>query len=165
MESGKLFAILGGILTLVGTYVFAVYGTAGVYAASGIGFIMNIPDLFTNADAIAILLGTQVWLYYILLIIFIVFLAAGVLQIVGMNSKVLSLIFALFPLGVGLMFIFLEYTDFLGIKSLFFALMFAGEHYADFYPIIVNLGTLGLGVYLTLGGGVLGFISVFLPRD
>jgi len=63
------------------------------------------------------------------------------------------------------MFIFLAYTDFLGIKSAFFGIFFYGEHYGDFYPILVELGDLALGVYLLLAGGALGVLSVFMERD
>ena len=166
MGVGKVLALLAGLLTLIGTYVIAIYGVAGSYAGSGIGFIMNIPDLFANADSYSALLSIEIWLFYILVIVFIIFLAAGLLQIIFMKSRFLSIIFSLFPLGVSLMFLLLVYTDFLGIKSAFFALFFIGEHYGSFYPIIVNVGAdLGLGVYLILGGGALGLISGFLPRE
>jgi hypothetical protein len=165
LASGKLFAIIAAILTLLGTYVFAIYYFLPGAVGSGIGFVMNIPDLFTDAASLASLMGIDVIIFYVLLIVFIIFLAAGVLQLIFANSKVMSFIFSLFPLGVGLMFIFLTYTDFLGIKSAFFALFFLGEHYADFYPILVPLGDLALGAYLITAGGVLGFLSVFMPRE
>ena len=49
MGAGKVLALIAGLLTLIGTYVVAIYGIAGSYAGSGIGFILNIPDLFSNA--------------------------------------------------------------------------------------------------------------------
>ena len=166
MGAGKILALVAGLLTLIGTYVVAIYGMAGVYAGSGIGFILNIPDLFANAAAFASGLSIEIWLFYILVIVFIIFLAAGVLQIVFMKSRLLSIIWSLFPLGISLMFLLLVYTDFLGIKSAFFALFFIGEHFGDIFPFIVNVGgDLGLGVYLVLGGGALGLISGFLPRE
>jgi len=165
LASGKLFALIAAILTLLGTYVFAIYPFIVGAVGSGIGFILNIPDLFANASSLALAMSIDVIIFYVLLVVFIVFLAAGVLQLIFAKSKILSLIFSLFPLGVGLMFIFLAYTDFLGIKSAFFALFFIGEHYADFYPILVNLGDLALGAYLITAGGALGLISVFLPRE
>ena len=129
------------------------------------GFILNIPDLFANASSLALAMSIDVIIFYVLLVVFIVFLAAGVLQLIFAKSKILSLIFSLFPLGVGLMFIFLAYTDFLGIKSAFFSTLFEGTHYADFYPILVDLGGLALGAYLISAGGALGLISGFLPRE
>ena len=166
MGAGKVLALVAGLLTLIGTYVVAIYGIAGSYAGSGIGFILNIPDLFANADSYSTLLSIQIWLFYILVIVFIIFLAAGLLQIIFMKSRILSILWSLFPLGVSVMFLLLVYTDFLGIKSAFFALFFIGEHFGGIYPFIVNVGAdLGLGVYLILGGGALGLISGFLPRE
>jgi hypothetical protein len=166
MGAGKSLALIAGLLTLIGTYVVAIYGVAGVYAGSGIGFILNIPSLFADATTYASGLSIEVWLFYILVIVFIIFLAAGLLQIVFMKSRVLSILWSLFPLGVSLMFLLLVYTDVLGIKSAFFALFFIGEHYGGIYPFIVNVGSdLALGVYIILAGGVLGLVSGFLPRE
>ncbi|MFW9928292.1 MAG: hypothetical protein ACFFD1_02765 [Candidatus Thorarchaeota archaeon] len=164
MESGKLFAILGGLLTLLGTYVFAIRGYVG-NVGSGIGFIFNIGPLIEDATLNSSYLGIDIILYYILVVVFIIYLAAGLLQILASNSRFISLIFSLFPLGVGLMFIFLEYTDILGIKSFFFASFFYGVQYGNIFPFLINLGDLALGAYLVLAGGVLGFLSVFLPRE
>ena len=164
MGAGKILAFLGGLITLLGTYVFALYGATGV-VGSGIGFITNIPDLFSDAEALSFLIDIPVALYYVYLIIFIIFLASGVLQMLSVQSRAVGFIFSLFPLGVGLMFILLIYTDILGITSSFFAFFFVGEQFGDFFPILVNLGDLDLGVYLLVAGGVLGVLSVFIERD
>jgi hypothetical protein len=165
VETGKILIILGGILTLLGTYVFAIYGEPTFFAGSGIGFITNLPDLFGNADAIALATGWDVIFIYIFTILFLIFLASGVLQLAGIKSRILAFIFSLFPLVVGAMILILFYTDILGPTTGIFALYFIGEHFADFFPIIVNLGDVGLGTYLLVAGGVLGLVSVFLPRD
>ena len=165
METGKILIILGGILTLLGTYVFAIYGSAGLFAGSGIGFIINLPDLFGNADAIALATGWDVIFIYIFTILFLIFLASGILQLAGIKSRILAFIFSLFPLVVGAMILILFYTDILGPTTGIFTLYFIGEHFADFFPIIVNLGDVGLGTYFLVAGGVLGLVSVFLPRD
>lgn len=164
MKSGGILALLSGIITLLGTYVIAIYGITGI-VGSGIGFILNLGDLFANAETIATALAAPVWWYFIYLIGFIVFLASGALQIVGMKNRFVSLVFSLFPLAVGLMFFFIAYTDILGIKSLFFAFVFAGEQYGNIFPFLVPLGDLALGTYILIAGGVLGIVSVFLPRD
>lgn len=164
MESGKLFAILGGLLTLLGTYVFAIRGIVGT-VGSGIGFIFNIGPLFENAAINSSSLGIDIIFYYILMVIFIIYLASGLLQILASNSRFVSLIFSLFPLGVGLMFILLEYTTILGDKSLFFSNFFYDVQYGNIFPFLINLGGLALGAYLVLAGGALGFLSVFLPRE
>ncbi len=165
MKSGQVLALLSGIITLLGTFVFAIYGVAGLFAGSGIGFITNLGDLFTNAEGIALFLGLDVWIIYLLTILFLIFLASGILQMLGVKSKVLGFIFSLFPLVVGFMIIIFFYTDILGPTTAVFTLYFIGEHFGDFFPIIVSLGDVGLGAYLLVGGGVLGIIGTFLPRD
>lgn len=164
MGAGKVFAFLGGILTLVGTYIFAVFGTTGI-VGSGLGFAMNIPDLFENADAWSIVIDIPVALYYVYLVLFIIFLASGVLQMLSIQSRAVGFIFSLFPLAVSAMILLLVYTDILGITSAFFTLFFYGEQYGDIFPILVNLGDVALGTYLLLAGGVLGILSVFMERD
>ncbi|MFW9989989.1 MAG: hypothetical protein ACFFC3_15175 [Candidatus Odinarchaeota archaeon] len=164
MAAGKVFAFLGGILTLVGTYIFALYGDIGA-VGSGIGFILNLDEIFENADAFATLMDIPIALFYVYLVIFLIFLASGILQMLSIRSKAVGFIFALFPLGVGIMFILLVYTDILGITSAFFAIFFGGEQFGDIFPILVPLGDIALGVYLILAGGVLGVLSVFMEHD
>jgi len=161
---GKIFIILGALLSILGTYIFAIYGVTGS-VGSGIGFITNLGTLFGNAASIAAGLGIEVIVFYLFVIIFLIFLAAGILQFIGLKSKVAGLIFSLFPLGVGIMLILTFYTDILGLKAFFFTIVFIGEQYGNIFPILVDLGGVGLGVYLILGGGVLGFIGSIMPRD
>jgi hypothetical protein len=164
MKSGQILTLLAGIISILGTYVFAVYGDPGL-VGSGIGFILNLDILFEQAVPAAASISTPILLYYIFIVLFLIFLGAGVLQIIGVKNRIISLIFSLFPLGVGLGFFFLVYTDFLGIKTEFFALFFIGEQYGNIFPILLNLGDLGIGVYVLIAGGVLGVLSVFLPRE
>jgi len=163
MKSGKALALLSGIITIVGTYVFALYGGGG-NVGSGIGFIIQLPNLFGNTATIATTLGWEVWVVYLVLILFIGFLAAGVLQIIGMANRAISFIFSLFPIAVGLMIILLAYTDVLGTASAFFQNFFEHTQIANIYPFLVPIDILALGVYLLMAGGALGIISAFLPR-
>ena len=94
MEAGKFLTLLGGILTILGTYVFALYGVTGV-VGSGIGFILNIGELFENADSYATGIDAPIGLYYVLIVLFIIFLASGVLQMIGAQNRAVSFIFSL----------------------------------------------------------------------
>lgn len=163
MKSGRALALLSGIITIIGTYVLAVSSSiTGV--SSGIGFITNLTALFADPAGLAASIGVEIWVYFILVALFIIFLAAGVLQIIGMANRAISFIFSLFPLAIGLMFFFLTYTDFLGIKSAFFQTYFEAAPIGGIFPFYVPLGDLGLGTYVLIAGGVLGIISVFLER-
>ncbi|MFX1496298.1 MAG: hypothetical protein ACFFBH_02110 [Promethearchaeota archaeon] len=163
MKSGRALALLSGIITIIGTYVLAVSASlTGV--SSGVGFITNLTSLFADPAGNAAYLGVDIWVYYLLVALFIIFLAAGVLQIIGMANRAVSFIFSLFPLAIGLMFFFLTYTDFLGIKSEFFETYFEASQVAGIFPFYVPIDQLGLGTYVLISGGVLGIISVFLER-
>jgi len=156
---GKIFIILGALLTILGTWVFATLLFFPGYVGSGLGFAMNLPSIIgvdPGADAVV---------FYLLLVLFIAWLASGVLQLIGLKSRIGGIIFSLIPLAIGLMLILLIYTDILGMMSALFTLMTIGEQIGGFFPILVSLGDLGLGTYFLLGGGVLGIVGSSMPRD
>lgn len=172
MGLGKIFVIIGALLSIAGTYVFALFSPVPTWMGSGLGFALNIPDFFADADSIALLTGLEVFVIYIVLIVFIIFLAAGFLQLVGLKSRVVGLIFSLFPLFIGVMFILLFFTDILGPISTVFSIFFATNMFGDAFPIFVPggafhafLGEFGLAAYFLIGGGALGLIGCILPRD
>lgn len=154
-----LLIVIGAVLTLLGTYVFALFpflfGTLG----SGLGFAMNLP-MIIGVDP-----GADAVVFYLLLVLFIVWLASGVLQFVGLKSKVVGIIFSLVPLAIGLMFILLVYTEILGTMSALFFLMTVADPISEFFPMYIELAGMGLGVYLLLAGGVLGVVGSSLPKD
>jgi hypothetical protein len=173
MAAGKILAILAGLITLVGTYVIAIYGFGTGYVGSGIGFLLNLfgigvatPGIFEGAANYASVLGLDVIIFYLLVILFIIFLFSGILQFIGAKSRIVGIIFSLFPIAVGTMFILIFYTEILGPISGFFALFFIGEQYGGLFPFMVDIGgSIGLGSFIILAGGVLGLISGFLPRE
>jgi len=156
---GKIFIILGALLTILGTLVFATILFFPGYVGSGLGFAMNLPSIIgvdPGADAVV---------FYLLLVLFIAWLASGVLQLIGLKSRIGGIIFSLIPLAIGLMLILLLYTEILGMMSAVFTLMTIGEQIGGFFPILVPLGDLGLGTYFLLGGGVLGIVGSSMPRE
>jgi len=172
MGAGKILVIIGALLSIVGTFVFALFDPAIDLLGSGLGFAVNIPTLFEDVDSVALSTGLEVFVIYIVLIVFIIFLAAGFLQLVGLKSRVVGLIFALFPLFIGVMFILLFFTDILGPLSAIFGAMFETDIFGDTFPLFFTiggtdalLGEFGLGAYFLVGGGALGLIGCILPRD
>jgi len=167
-----ILIVIGAVLSILGTYVIALYG-GGPFVASGIGFFTNtfvggffglpfIADPATYAAAA----GIEVWLFFVILGVFLVFLVAGFLQLVGLKSKVVGAIFSLIPLGVGVFFLLLFYTEILGGISGTFALFFIGEQIGGFIPIMIDIGDgIGLGAFVLVGGGALGFVGSLLPKD
>lgn len=160
-----MFIILGALLTIVGTYIFALNGVVGL-VGSGIGFIFNFFNLFTNTATYAALISVEVWIFSILLVVFAIFMLSGGLQLIGIKSRIIALIFSIFPLGVGIMFVLLFYTEILEPISSVFALFFTGGQIGNFFPILIDIGGgIGLGAFFLIGGGLFGVISTFLPRE
>jgi len=157
---GKIFIILGAILTILGTYVFAVFATFPPdYVGSGLGFAMNLPDII-GVDP-----GADAFAFYFMLVFFIFWLVSGVLQLVGLKSRIVGLIFSLVPLAIGVTFLLFIYTDILGMMTFVFMLLTSGELIGGFFPILVDIGTLGLGTYFLVAGGALGLVGSIMPQD
>jgi len=156
---GKILLILGALLTILGTYVFAVFATFPGYVGSGLGFAMNLLDII-GVDP-----GADAFAFYFMLVLFIAWLVSGVLQLVGVKVKIVGLIFSLIPLAIGIIFLLFIYTELLGMMTFVFMLLTSSEHFGGVYPILVDIGTLGLGTYFLVGGGILGLIGSIMPRD
>jgi hypothetical protein len=159
---GKIFIILGGLLSILGTYVFALFLFWAGAVGSGLGFAMNLPDIIALDPGS---LGLDPIIFYFMLVLFIIWLASGVLQFVGLKVRIVGIIFSLFPLGIGIMFLLLFYTEVLGLMTALFTFFTIGEHYGDFFPILVPLGDVGLAAYFLLAGGVLGLVGSIMPQD
>jgi len=156
---GKILLILGALLTILGTYVFAVFATFPGYVGSGLGFAMNLPVII-GVDP-----GTDAIVFYLMLVLFIGWLVSGLLQFVGLKVRIVGLIFSLIPLAIGLMFLLFVYTEILGMMTFVFMILTSGELIGGVYPILVDVGTLGLGTYFLLAGGVLGLVGSIMPRE
>lgn len=159
MAVSKIFIILGALLTIMGTWVFAVFSMSSTVVGSGLGFAMRLIDI------IGIDPGADALVFYLMLVVFIIWLASGVLQLIGLKSRIVGLIFSLFPLAVGLMFILFMYTEILGMMTFVFMLFTSTDVIGGFYPVLVQLDVLGLGTYFLVGGGALGLIGCIMPRD
>ncbi|TFF95724.1 MAG: hypothetical protein EU547_07215 [Promethearchaeota archaeon] len=169
MGAGKILAIIAGILTLLGTFVFALFGGFGG-VGSGIGLMLNVPELFIDGVDIATSASLNIILYYVFVVFFVIWLASGVLQLIGIKSRVVIIIFSLFPLTLGIVFMLAIYwAEIFGSISgtLFFLFIMAslGEQYGGVFPILFELADVGIGVYFLLAGGVLGIVSGILPRE
>lgn len=154
-----LLIIIGAVLTLLGTWVFALFPSIPPLVGSGLGFAMNIPMI------IGIDPGADAVVFYLMLVLFIAWLASGVLQFVGLKSRIVGIIFSLIPLAIGIMFVLLVYTTVLGTMTAVFFLMTSGEVIGGFLPLLIEIGGMGLGVYFLLAGGVLGIVGSSMPKD
>jgi len=157
MGAGKAFAIIGGLLVIVATFILSLY-TYGVEYASGINIIMNFAELFAG-EIINIVFG----------VLLIIFMISGILILIGVKSRALAIIGALMPLVLSI-FIILGPLGILDLYSYFDPLLgdqlVAGIIPYDM-PIWPGSGLIqvSLGTYILLVGGLIGLISGFMSRD
>ena len=152
MASGKIFCILGGILTLLGTYFFTFLPSSPGTYYYGLGFVIKIPYMFQSG-----------WILYILMaIVFIILLLAEIFIFFGVKSKKLALFGSIYTLGFGTYMILSFYvfgiTTFSSI-GVFMEQFLAYALSEGIIPFDLFLGPFSLGTYLLIGGGVLGLIG------
>ncbi|MHA2288469.1 MAG: hypothetical protein ACXABG_06755 [Promethearchaeota archaeon] len=172
MEKGPILSLISGIIVILATF-FLTWFTVGAADASGIGLIKNMSDLFVNAAVIAGSWGVETFVIYIVGGVYILFLASGILILIGVKSRVLVIIGSLMPIlmAVAILFgsldmpadIMIYVGVFLDIDGIIPGII---PYTLELGPSgTVSLATVALGTYVMLGGGVLGFISAFLERD
>ena len=162
MALGKIFIIFGALLSILGTFAFAIFRFF-LDVGSGLGFALKIGQIIATDP---IFLGIEPIIFYLMLGIFMIWLVSGVLQLVGLKYRIVGIIFSLFPLAIGIMFILVFYTSILGFVSSIFTLFTVGDHFGGFFPIFIDLGAnKGIGAFFLVGGGILGLIGSILPRD
>ena len=165
MKNGGIIALLGGIISLVGTFVLTFYeSTPYNIMGSGIGLLVNIEDSL----AMAAYYG---WTVYFFEILFLVLIWGGVLSIIGAKVRVLAILGGIFAITLAVFHIVVAFAGYsLPSDVLQAAFFFSGPSGA--YPLHVAVGdyvipllTAGLGMYFLLSGGVLAFIGGVMPRD
>ena len=100
----------------------------------------------------------------IIIEIFIVlFLLAGLLQLIGLKSRAVGFIGSLLALGGFIYFMLIEFS--LISSTAIYALLFVGDALGPL-PFHIGLGSFAsLGAYVLAGGAVLGIIGTFAGRD
>jgi hypothetical protein len=155
VKVGKVLYIIGGLVTLLATFLFSFHTFFPGLEFYSIGFIMNIPTLFTLGDA----------LYIIMTIVFIVFLLSGIFILLGVKSRILAIIGSLFAIGVGVYFMLVFYLG-VSFEISQFAFVFLDLAIIEgILPLTINIGTVSIGPILVLGGGVIGLIGRILDTD
>ncbi|KKM77823.1 hypothetical protein LCGC14_1366150 [marine sediment metagenome] len=158
MGAGKILILIGALLTLVSTFFFTFFETAvpGEYA-SGLGFIINLPDIFASADGYATIMGVEIFVVYVLAIVYMVFLLSGILQLIGLATRVLAIIGSILPIlgGVVILLINLGVVDMYADTSLFWRAPIV----EGVLPFNLTIGPTSLGTITLLAGGVLGMVG------
>ena len=155
MKAGKILYIIGGLVTLLATFLFSFHTFFPGVDFYSIGFIMNIPVLFTSGDV----------LYIIMTIVFIIFLLSGIFILIGGKSRVLAVIGSLFAIGGGVYLILVFYIG-VSFEISQFAFMFLDFAIVEgILPLNIAIGTVSVGPILVLGGGVIGLIGRIIDTD
>ena len=155
MKVGKVLYIIGGLVTLLATFLFSFHTFFPGLEFYSIGFIMNIPLLFTSGDI----------LYIIITIVFIIFLLSGIFILLGGKSRVLATIGFIFAIGVGVYFMLVFYLG-VSFEISQFAFVFLDLAIIEgILPLTINIGTVSIGPILVFGGGVIGLIGRILDTD
>ncbi len=160
MGAGKVFCILGGILTLAATYFFSWANIGGLAYSNIYSFFMNIGLIFQT--------GEVIWI--ILAIVFLIFAASGVLILIGVKSRVPAIIGAIFVIGVSVYILLVLFINFDMVTEAFYLATFGEALVPGIIPFDVPLHlqagvNVSLGLYLLLGGGVLGLIGGIMGSD
>jgi len=156
VQTSKLLALIGAILSILGTFFFSLYEHVGFHVY-GIGGILNIGTAFAIA-------GTFV--EYLLVVAFILFILAALVQVFGVPSKLIAIITG----AITVVFcIFIILGNFIGGLEVFtdgIGLLFANNDWINgVIPVPINLPGVGLGTYIATVGGILTLVSGFLSRE
>ena len=170
MYTGKILSLLAGIITLVATFLFSwlalEIGVGGtVYYVNGIGILKSLPDMFTDAESLGSTLEIPVFAFYIIAGIFALFLASGVLQILGMKHRFFVILGTMAALGIGSL-LFLSTVNIIDKANwVYYILGTENPIIENIVPLtILELNAFDIGLYLLCAGGVLGIIaSVYGP--
>lgn len=176
MKTGKLLCLISGIICYVATFLFAWFFVdegGNQYYGHGLGVLLSMTDTFTNAEAIALIWGVPTFVIYIVGGTIIFFIFVWILIILGVKNRVLPIIGGLLTVALAIAII----SGPLSIPPniLDYVSLFDTQAWGVF-PFNISIGPSGttigggyvvvsLGTYLLLGGGLLGIIGGFLPRD
>jgi len=164
MRIGKVLSLVAGILTLLATFLFSWYSIDGgggtIYYAGGLGIIKNLPAMFTDAQGLGTTLGIPFFALYIIAGIFILFLTSGVLQILGMKSRVPLIIGTVVALGIGSLI-------WLGSANIIDRVVWIENILGTETPLIegiiplslLGVDTIDIGTYLLYAGGIIGIVA------
>jgi len=148
VDAHKISYIIGGILTVLATFLFSFHLYFPGLHFYGIGFIMNIPTFFTSGDILVIIMA----------IVFIIFLLSGIFILIGLKSRRLAIIGSLLAIFTGVYFILVFYIGILEIDQ--FAFMFLDSALIEgILPLNIPIGTISIGPSLILAGGLLGLVG------
>ena len=167
MAAGKVLALISGIITLVATFILSwvSINVPPVYYAYGIGIVKNLLPMFTNAEGLGTQLGIPGFAIYIIAGISIAFLASGILQLIGIKSRALSIIGSIIVCVFALLIIFGTFDIIVTTEWLVYIFGDSEPLIPDIIPFDLSFGPFSLGLFVLIAGGVLGLVSSAMSRE
>lgn len=165
MNAKQIFSLLSGIVTLVATFFLTLFKfelAENTYYVSGILGIERILHIFLEPISM---------FYIIALVILMIFVSSGVLQIIGIKKRTLTIIGSILPLLFGII-ILLDPFDILNKSFIGILFMLGGKEsiIPDILPFAIPFDYViferpeSIGTYFLLLGGMIGLISGLFER-
>jgi hypothetical protein len=166
--------LVGALLTLFSTFFLSFAQTNGADGrtyASGIGFLFNLPSIIGDIAYWVGFNGGEAMVIYIVSIVFIVFLLAGIIQLIGLINKFVELIGSIIVIGISIPIILAVMIDIPGwgmniYSSLLWAPAIANGVWPLDVPVVAASGVfyqnLSLGTITSIVGGGLGLVGGIL---
>ncbi|MFX0008332.1 MAG: hypothetical protein ACFFAV_16600 [Candidatus Hermodarchaeota archaeon] len=159
MGAGKVFCIIGGILALLAMFVFTLYNNIFVGIGSGYGIFINFVNTMQSGNIIAI----------IFTILFAISTISGIFIIIGVKSRIIAIIGAIFVLVLGILLMITPGLQIIINTDIEAAMQ---SFATDFslggiipYDFLIGFGDLSLGWIFLLAGGGLGLIGGILGPE
>lgn len=169
MGKGKNIIFIGGILTLIGTYLFTWYEFSyiTVQYATGIGGINNFLDLLFPSSFYVKRLDLDRWIIQVIAILMLFFLISGILQLIGKKNRIVGLVGSIMPLLMGLALVLGGAISLLGFFLRYLEIYGTTEYLIEgVFPIhIVIYGRAAIGSFVVLVGGILGLIGALISKE
>ena len=159
MGAGKIFCILGGIITLLATFLFSlasfeIFPGVFVYLYF-IGFLQNLGAIFSSGEMIIIIVA----------IVFLVCMISGFLILGGVKSRAIAIIGSMLAILLGAFLVLAFYNILPPDIAIYILLLFNDALVPGIIPLDIPLGVASLGTFLFLGGGILGLIGGIMGPD
>jgi hypothetical protein len=162
-KAGKILALIGAILTILGTFFFTLFQSIPGEYIYGAGGMFNIDDIFIYGTSGA----PDAWISWIIGPILIIYLISGFIQLLGMKSRAASIIGAILPLVVAI-FITLAMLDIVVPHTIVYLVSLSAPPIVpNFIPIAFEYSFMnfGFGFILIALGGLLSLVSGFISRN
>jgi len=169
MGKGKSLIFTGGIVTLIGTFLFTWYEFSyiTVQYANGIGGIQNFMDLLIPSNFYVQRLELDRWVIQVIAILMLFFLISGILQLIGKKKRLVGLVGTIMPLLMGIGLVLGGSVSLLGFILRYLEIYGTSEYLIEgIIPFhLVIIGRAAIGSFIVLAGGILGLIGVIMSKE